>query len=125
MSTAVTENENQDVQQDSSAEAIPTYDVTLKVRRYDPEFGEDARWDEWQLTMYGTDRVLDALHKVKWELDGSLSFRRSCAHGVCGSDAMRINGRNRLACKTLIKDLDIEKLVGLITRSAPGQEEGA
>lgn len=111
MSTAVTENENenQDVQEESSSETIPTYDVTLKVRRYDPEFSEDARWDEWQLTMYGTDRVLDALHKVKWELDGSLSFRRSCAHGVCGSDAMRINGRNRLACKTLLKDLDLDK----------------
>ena len=52
------------------------------------------------LTMYRTDRVLDALHKIKWELDGSVSFRRSCAHGICGSDAMRINGRNRLACKT-------------------------
>ena len=51
--------------------------------------------------MYRTDRVLDALHKIKWEVDGSVSFRRSCAHGICGSDAMRINGRNRLACKTL------------------------
>ena len=51
--------------------------------------------------------MLDALHKIKWEQDGSLTFRRSCAHGVCGSDAMRINGRNRLACKTLLKDLDI------------------
>ena len=53
--------------------------------------------------------MLDALHKIKWEQDGSLTFRRSCAHGICGSDAMRINGRNRLACKTLIKDLDISK----------------
>jgi succinate dehydrogenase / fumarate reductase iron-sulfur subunit len=53
--------------------------------------------------------VLDALHKIKWEMDGSVSFRRSCAHGVCGSDAMRINGRNRLACKTLLKDLDTSK----------------
>ena len=53
--------------------------------------------------MYRTDRVLDALHKIKWELDGSVSFRRSCAHGICGSDAMRINGRNRLACKTLLR----------------------
>ena len=59
--------------------------------------------------MHGTDRVLDALHKIKWEQDGSLTFRRSCAHGVCGSDAMRINGRNRLACKTLLKDLDPDK----------------
>lgn len=88
---------------------IPTFDITLKVRRYDPEVSDEARWDEWQLTMYGTDRVLDALHKVKWEHDGSVSFRRSCAHGVCGSDAMRINGRNRLACKTLLKDLDTSR----------------
>ena len=66
-------------------------------------------WQDFDLVMHGTDRVLDALHKIKWEIDGSLSFRRSCAHGVCGSDAMRINGRNRLACKTLLKDLDISK----------------
>ena len=77
---------------------IPTFHITLRVRRYDPEISDEARWDDYKLTMYGTDRVLDALHKVKWEIDGSVSFRRSCAHGVCGSDAMRINGRNRLAC---------------------------
>ena len=88
---------------------IPSFDVTLKVRRYLPESSEDSYWDEWTITMYGTDRVLDALHKVKWDIDGTLSFRRSCAHGVCGSDAMRINGRNRLACKTLLKDLDLSK----------------
>jgi succinate dehydrogenase / fumarate reductase iron-sulfur subunit len=51
------------------------------------------------------DRVLDLLHKVKWESDGSLTFRRSCAHGVCGSDAMMINGRNRLACKIHVDQL--------------------
>src|SRR5450830_1639304 len=88
---------------------IPSFDVTLRVRRYNPEVSEEATWDDFQVTMYGTDRVLDALHKVKWEQDGSVSFRRSCAHGVCGSDAMRINGRNRLACKTLLKDLDLSK----------------
>ena len=87
------------------ADAIQEFDITLKVRRYDPERAEDAWWDEWQLTMHGTDRVLDAMHKVKWKIDGTLTFRRSCAHGICGSDAMRINGRNRLACKTLLKDL--------------------
>ena len=51
------------------------------------------------------DRVLDLLHRVKWEPDGSLTFRRSCAHGVCGSDAMMINGRNRLACKIRVDQL--------------------
>ena len=53
--------------------------------------------------------MLDALHKIKWYLDGSLTFRRSCAHGVCGSDAMRINGKNRLACKALVKDVNPSK----------------
>ena len=55
---------------------------------------------------------------IKGHQDGSLSFRRSCAHGVCGSDAMRINGRNLLACKVLVQDLGtpnitIEPLLGL------------
>ena len=86
---------------------VPSFTVTLFVRRFDPETGEEARWQDFDVVVHGTDRVLDALHKIKWEIDGSLTFRRSCAHGVCGSDAMRINGRNRLACKTLIKDLDI------------------
>ena len=84
-------------------------DVTIKILRYNPEVSEDATWESYQVTAEPTDRVLDALHKVKWDLDGSLTFRRSCAHGVCGSDAMRINGKNRLACKTLIKDVNPSK----------------
>ena len=91
------------------SDSIPTYDVVIKIRRYNPEVSSEAYWDEFPLTMYRTDRVLDALHNIKWEVDGSVSFRRSCAHGICGSDAMRINGRNRLACKTLLKDLDLTK----------------
>ena len=63
----------------------PTYDVVIKIRRYNPEVSSEAYWDEFPLTMYRTDRVLDALHKIKWEVDGSVSFRRSCAHGICGS----------------------------------------
>ena len=88
---------------------VVSFNVTIMVRRYNPEVDGEPKWQDFDLTMYGTDRVLDALHKIKWELDGSLSFRRSCAHGVCGSDAMRINGRNRLACKTLLKDLDLSQ----------------
>jgi succinate dehydrogenase / fumarate reductase iron-sulfur subunit len=87
--------------------AVQAFTVTLFVRRYNPEDGQEARWQDFDVEVHSTDRILDALHKIKWEVDGSLTFRRSCAHGVCGSDAMRINGRNRLACKTLIKDLDI------------------
>ena len=81
-------------------------DVTVKILRYNPEVSEEARWESYQVSAEPTDRVLDALHKVKWDLDGTLTFRRSCAHGVCGSDAMRINGKNRLACKTLLKDVN-------------------
>lgn len=98
MSTAVAENE---------IGVVPSFTVTLFVRRFNQEDGLEPRWQDFDVEVHGTDRVLDALHKIKWEQDGSLTFRRSCAHGVCGSDAMRINGRNRLACKTLIKDLDI------------------
>jgi succinate dehydrogenase / fumarate reductase iron-sulfur subunit len=83
--------------------------VTFRIRRFNPEISEDASWEDFQLQIDPKERVLDALHKIKWELDGSLTFRRSCAHGICGSDAMRINGRNRLACKTLIKDINPEK----------------
>ena len=79
--------------------------VTLKIRRYDPEIDPEANWQEFQVPVEKGDRLLDALHHVKWYLDGSLTFRRSCAHGVCGSDAMRVNGVNRLACKVLVKDL--------------------
>src|SRR3954449_6266673 len=84
-------------------------DVTVKILRYNPEVSEESRWESYQVTAEPTDRVLDGLHKIKWELDGTLTFRRSCAHGICGSDAMRINGKNRLACKPLIKDLSPEK----------------
>lgn len=88
---------------------IQSFLVTFIIRRFDPEVDEEPRWVDYDVELYSTDRVLDALHKIKWEVDGSLTFRRSCAHGICGSDAMRINGRNRLACKTLIKDLDISQ----------------
>ncbi|WP_298122504.1 succinate dehydrogenase iron-sulfur subunit [uncultured Aurantimicrobium sp.] len=86
---------------------VQAFTITLIIRRFLPEIDEEARWESFDVEVYSTDRILDALHRIKWDQDGSLSFRRSCAHGICGSDAMRINGRNRLACKTLIKDLDI------------------
>jgi len=90
-------------------EALKPFTVTVIIRRFDPETMEEPIWQDFDVQMFPTDRVLDALHQIKWEQDGTLAFRRSCAHGICGSDAMRINGRNRLACKTLIKDLDISQ----------------
>ncbi|MGW0855010.1 succinate dehydrogenase iron-sulfur subunit [Streptomyces sp. NBC_00247] len=87
----------------------PYITATIRIRRFNPEVSEEAVWQDFQIEIDPKERVLDALHKIKWELDGTLTFRRSCAHGICGSDAMRINGKNRLACKTLIKDINPEK----------------
>jgi succinate dehydrogenase / fumarate reductase iron-sulfur subunit len=91
--------------------------VHFKVKRFNPEKDAKPHWEEYELDVEPTERVLDALHRIKWERDGTLTLRRSCAHGICGSDAMVINGRNRLACKTLIKELTshitVEPLRGL------------
>lgn len=77
--------------------------VQLRIRRFNPETDNKPRWGEYTVNdVNPTDSVLDVLHRVKWEQDGTLTLRRSCAHGVCGSDAMRINGANMLACKTLV-----------------------
>ena len=95
-------------------------DVTFKIRRRNPDVPAQQKpyWQEFTLSdVEPTDRVLELLHRIKWEQDGSLSLRRSCAHGVCGSDAMRINGVNRLACKILVRDLgekiQVEPILGL------------
>jgi succinate dehydrogenase / fumarate reductase iron-sulfur subunit len=79
--------------------------VTLKIQRFDPEADAKPHWKEYNVEVEPTDRLLDALHQVKWHQDGTLAFRRSCAHGVCGSDALTINSVNRLACKVLMADL--------------------
>jgi succinate dehydrogenase / fumarate reductase iron-sulfur subunit len=92
--------------------------VNLRIFRYNPETGKPPAFDTYTLEADPTDRVLDLLEYVRNYQDGSLAFRRSCAHGICGSDAMRINGANRLACKVLVKDLPggtitVEPLLGL------------
>lgn len=89
----------------ATATATATAEVIVKVKRYNPETDAEPTWKSYAVRYDRLDRVLDALHQIKWEQDGSLTFRRSCAHGICGSDAMLINGVNRLACKVLIKDL--------------------
>lgn len=85
--------------------------ITLKVFRFLPEKDTHHYYDTWELEVDPTDRVLDLLEKVRDYHDGTLGYRRSCAHGVCGSDAMRINGRNRLACKVLVRDLNSTEIV--------------
>jgi succinate dehydrogenase / fumarate reductase, iron-sulfur subunit len=84
--------------------------VTLKVFRFNPETDKKPHYEKYKIEAEPVDRVLDLLEYVKGNYDGTLSFRRSCAHGVCGSDALRINGRNRLACKALVKELGTSKI---------------
>ncbi|GGN01541.1 succinate dehydrogenase iron-sulfur subunit [Thermus composti] len=78
--------------------------VVLEIRRQEAP-GAPFRWARYVLEASPRERVLDLLLQVKAEVDGSLAFRYSCGQGVCGSDALTINGRNRLACKTLVKDV--------------------
>ncbi len=91
--------------------------VTLKIFRFNPEVDQKFHYETYVVEGEPTDRVLDLLEQVKGYQDGTLSFRRSCAHGVCGSDAIRINGRNHLACKTLVRDvgdkITVEPVLGL------------
>ena len=79
--------------------------VRLKIQRFDPETQDQPVWGTYVADVEDNARVLDALHYVKWYVDGTLALRRSCGHGICGSDAMVINGVNRLACKVLCRSL--------------------
>ena len=69
-------------------------DVELKIKRYNPEQDTKPHWETYEVRVEDTDRVVDALHEVKWHHDGTLSFRRSCVHGVCGADAVRRGERD-------------------------------
>jgi succinate dehydrogenase / fumarate reductase iron-sulfur subunit len=82
--------------------------VMFSIQRYNPASDSGPYFQSYELEMEPTDRILDGLISIQRDIDGSLVFRRSCAHGVCGSDAMRINGKDRLACKTLIKEVTAE-----------------
>jgi succinate dehydrogenase / fumarate reductase iron-sulfur subunit len=92
-------------------------EVKLRILRYNPETDKKAHYENYTVEAEANDQVLDLLNRIKWYQDGTLSYRRSCAHGICGSDAMRINGVNRLACKVLVREvgrkITVEPLLGL------------
>ena len=91
--------------------------VDLRILRFDPERDAAPHWESYRVDAEPMDRVLNLLISVKADQDGTLTFRRSCAHGICGSDAMLINGRNRLACKIRVDQLGrkitVAPLIGL------------
>ncbi len=83
--------------------------IELRVFRFNPDIDQKPHFDLFSLDMDPNERILDALEVVRDMMDGSVAYRRSCAHAVCGSCAMRVNGRNALACKLLIKDVQEAK----------------
>lgn len=83
---------------------------TFKVFRYNPETDEKAYTREYKVPVNPGMTVLDAMRFIKDELDGTIAFRRSCRHGICGSCAMTINGINRLACETQISRLKTRRI---------------
>ena len=90
----------------SAVASVQTRTVQFEIYRYDPDADKQPRMQKLQVTLQPNDRMLlDALIRIKAEVDDSLSLRRSCREGVCGSDAMNINGKNGLACVTSLRDL--------------------
>ncbi len=77
---------------------------TFIIHRYDPAADTEPRYQEYSVDAEPTDKILDCLNKIRWEQDPTLTYRYSCAHGICGSDALMINGRIELACQKLVRD---------------------
>lgn len=78
----------------------------FKIFRFDPDKDEKPYYQDYSLEVRPTDKILDCLNRIRWEQDPTLAYRMSCAHGVCGSDGMRINGVCALACQRLVKDYE-------------------
>ncbi|MHC1744713.1 MAG: succinate dehydrogenase/fumarate reductase iron-sulfur subunit [Syntrophobacteraceae bacterium] len=79
-------------------------EIHFKIFRFDPEVDAAPRFQTYSVSAEPQERILDCLNRIRWEQDGTLAYRMSCAHGVCGSDGMRINGRCALACQKLVKE---------------------
>lgn len=81
--------------------------IKLSVFRYDPNNGDKPFMQSYEVPLIKSGmKLLDALNYIKWELDGTLTYRRSCGEGVCGSDGLNINGVNGLACITPVEGLN-------------------
>ncbi len=78
--------------------------VTVRVQRFDPDVDPKPYLQDYQVLMEPDTTLLDALHAIKTEQDGTVTFRRSCRHAICGSCAMNVNGLNKLVCHTPLRD---------------------
>ena len=90
----------------AGAKPVATRTVRFSIYRYDPDKDAKPYMQDLTVELLPTDKMLlDALMRIKQVTDDSIAFRRSCREGVCGSDAMNINGKNGLACITNLRDL--------------------
>ena len=85
--------------------SIQTKNITVKVFRFNGDTDVLPYYKEYKLEVSQEDVVLDVLNRIKWEHSGSLSYRRSCRHGICGSCAVKVNNKGVLACKERVFDL--------------------
>ena len=82
--------------------------IVIDILRTQPGGAPGRRFERFRVEARPDERLLDVLIDIQRRIDPTLVFRKSCGHGVCGSDAMVINGRERLACKTLVRDVAID-----------------
>ena len=77
---------------------------TFTIFRFDPSKDEKPYYQKYTVNAEPTDKILDCLNTIRWEQDPTLAYRASCSHGICGSDALVINGSITLACQKLVRD---------------------
>ncbi len=86
--------------------------ITFKINRFDPDNEQRGHYtQEYELDVQTGTTILDCLNEIKWKLDGTLTFRRSCRSGICGSCAMTVNGVNQLVCETQALALGTDTIV--------------
>lgn len=84
---------------------ITTQMITFKVFRFNAETDYLPYYKTYEMEVTSEEVVLDILNRIKWEFDGSFSYRRSCRHGICGACAIKVNGKGVLACKERMNDM--------------------
>lgn len=88
-----------------STHTITTQKVNFKVFRFNADEDYLPYYNDIEMEVTSEEVVLDILNRIKWDHDGSFSYRRSCRHGICGACAIKVNGRSTLACKERMNDM--------------------
>jgi len=89
----------------STEHKITTQNVNFKVFRFNADDDYLPYYEDYNMEVTSEEVVLDILNRIKWDHDGSFSYRRSCRHGICGACAIKVNGRSTLACKESMNDM--------------------